>query len=87
MAFLIYYYLLRRSWSAVAASGATYITPNVASLMIGWTTGEKVVALEIAAIILVLASIAMLPLGVKSAQSKQRAEQAKGPALMGLYII
>ncbi|MGY5810114.1 DMT family transporter [Rhizobium sp. LEGMi198b] len=61
MAFLIYYYLLQEL-GAVAASGATYITPNVA-LLIGWATGEKVGVLEIAAIILVLTSIAMLQLG------------------------
>ncbi|NSZ66058.1 hypothetical protein G6L16_023600 [Agrobacterium tumefaciens] len=47
---------------AVAASGATYITPNVA-LLIGWAVGEKVGTLEIAAIILVLTSIAMLQIG------------------------
>jgi drug/metabolite transporter (DMT)-like permease len=61
MAFLIYYYLLQEL-GAVAASGATYITPNVA-LLIGWATGETIGLLEIAAIILVLASIAMLQLG------------------------
>ncbi|QTK80565.1 Integral Membrane Protein [Agrobacterium tumefaciens] len=61
MAFLIYYYLLQEL-GAVAASGATYITPNVA-LLIGWVTGEKVGVLEIAAIILVLGSIAMLQIG------------------------
>jgi len=68
MAFLIYYYLLQEL-GAVAASGATYITPNVA-LLIGWGAGEKVGVLEIAAIILVLASIAMLQIG------RQRAMQA-----------
>ncbi len=67
-AFLIYYYLLQEL-GAVAASGATYITPNVA-LLIGWGAGEKVGVLEIAAIILVLASIAMLQIG------RQRAMQA-----------
>ena len=61
MAFLIYYFLLQEL-GAVAASGATYITPNVA-LLIGWAAGEKVGILEIAAIILVLASIAMLQIG------------------------
>lgn len=61
MAFLIYYYLLQEL-GAVAASGATYITPNVA-LLIGWAAGEKVGILEIAAIVLVLASIAMLQIG------------------------
>jgi drug/metabolite transporter (DMT)-like permease len=70
MAFLIYYYLLQEL-GAVAASGATYITPNVA-LLIGWATGEKVGVLEIAAIILVLASIAMLQIG------RQQATQAAG---------
>lgn len=60
MAFLIYYYLLQEL-GAVAASGATYITPNVALLM-GWATGEKVGLLEFAAI-LVLASVAMLQIG------------------------
>jgi drug/metabolite transporter (DMT)-like permease len=61
MAFLIYYYLLQEL-GAVAASGATYITPNVA-LLIGRAVGEEVGVLEIAAIILVLASIAMLQIG------------------------
>jgi len=60
-AFLIYYYLLQEL-GAVAASGATYITPNVAFL-IAWAAGEKVGILEIAAIVLVLASIAMLQIG------------------------
>ncbi len=72
IAFLIYYYLLQEM-GAVAASGATYITPNVA-LLIGWATGEKVGALEIAAIILVLASIAMLQIG------RQQATRAAGAA-------
>lgn len=70
MAFLIYYYLLQEL-GAVAASGATYITPNVA-LLIGWAAGEKVGVLEIAAIILVLASVAMLQIG------RQRATQSVG---------
>lgn len=61
MAFLIYY-CLSQELGAVAASGATYITPNVA-LLIGWAVGEKVGILEIAAIILVLTSIAMLQIG------------------------
>ncbi|WP_165928302.1 hypothetical protein [Rhizobium sullae] len=37
-------------------------SPNVA-LLIGWATGKKVGILEISAIILVLASIAMLQIG------------------------
>lgn len=61
MAFLIYYYLLQEL-GAVAASGATYITPNVA-LLIGWFVGEEIGILEISAIILVLAGIAMLQIG------------------------
>jgi drug/metabolite transporter (DMT)-like permease len=61
MAFLIYYYLLREL-GAVAASGSTYITPNVA-LLIGWMAGEKIGIFEIAAVILVLASIALLQIG------------------------
>ncbi|MGO6949687.1 DMT family transporter [Rhizobium johnstonii] len=65
MAFLIYYYLLQEL-GAVAASGATYITPNVA-LLIGWATGEHVGMLEIAAIILVLTSIALLQIGRQKA--------------------
>ncbi|UDF30775.1 UNVERIFIED_ORG: DMT family transporter [Roseateles sp. XES5] len=76
MAFLIYYYLLQEL-GAVAASGATYITPNVA-LLIGWAAGEKVGALEIAAIILVLASIAMLQIGRQ--QAMQAARAAAGPS-------
>lgn len=79
MAFLIYYYLLQEL-GAVAASGATYITPNVA-LLIGWATGEKVGALEIAAIVLVLASIAMLQIGRQKAvrQAQQCEAAAAGP--------
>lgn len=73
MAFLIYYYLLREL-GAVAASGATYITPNVA-LLIGWAAGEKVGVVEIAAIVLVLASIAMLQIG-----RQQAAQTAAAPA-------
>ncbi|MDR6951127.1 drug/metabolite transporter (DMT)-like permease [Ancylobacter sp. 3268] len=61
MAFLIYYHLLQEL-GAVAASGATYITPNVA-LLIGWAAGEPVGILEIAAIVLVLTSIAILQIG------------------------
>lgn len=72
MAFLIYYYLLQEL-GAMAASGATYITPNVA-LLIGWAAGEKIGMLEIGAIILVLASIAMLQIG------RRQAAQAAGAA-------
>ena len=60
-AFLIYYFLLQEL-GAVAASGATYITPVVA-LLIGWATGEKVGLLELAAVVLILGSIAMLQIG------------------------
>jgi drug/metabolite transporter (DMT)-like permease len=70
MAFLIYYYLLQEL-GAVAASGATYITPNVA-LLIGWAAGETVGMLEIAAIVLVLASIAMLQIGRQRALRETR---------------
>lgn len=68
MAFLIYYYLLQEL-GAVAASGSTYITPNVA-LLIGWMAGEKIGIFEIAAIILVLASIALLQIGRQRAVRK-----------------
>lgn len=71
MAFLIYYYLLQEL-GAVAASGATYITPNVA-LLIGWFVGEKVGLLEIAAIVLVLSSVAMLQIGRHCATQQARA--------------
>jgi drug/metabolite transporter (DMT)-like permease len=60
-AFLLYYFLLQEL-GAVAASGSTYITPTVA-LLIGWVVGEKVGVLEVSAIALILASIAMLPIG------------------------
>ncbi|MBA8879104.1 DMT family transporter [Phyllobacterium myrsinacearum] len=60
-AFLLYYQLLEKL-GAVAASGATYITPVVA-LLIGWINGEDVGILELAAVILILGSIAMLQLG------------------------
>ncbi|MEZ0212183.1 MAG: DMT family transporter [Xanthobacteraceae bacterium] len=75
MAFLIYYYLLQEL-GAVAASGATYITPNVA-LLIGWATGEQVGILEFAAIILVLASIAMLQIGRQRAVKQAVAATAR----------
>ncbi|WP_245639910.1 DMT family transporter [Paraburkholderia heleia] len=61
VAFLIYYYLLQEL-GAVAASGSTYITPTVA-LLIGWAAGERVGILEVAAIALILASIALLQIG------------------------
>lgn len=61
IAFLIYYFLLQEL-GAVAASGSTYITPTVA-LLIGWIAGEKVGFLEVSAIALILASIAMLQIG------------------------
>ena len=67
IAFMIYYYLLQEL-GAVAASGATYITPNVA-LLIGWANGESVGILEMAAVLLVLASIAMLQIGRQRAIS------------------
>ena len=53
---------LLQQLGAVAASGATYITPNVA-LLIVWAAGEVIGLLEIAAMILVLASIALLQIG------------------------
>jgi drug/metabolite transporter (DMT)-like permease len=62
IAFLIYYYFLLQELGAVAASGSTYITPTVA-LLIGWVAGEKVGVLEVTAIALILASIAMLQIG------------------------
>ena len=66
IAFLLYYYLLQEL-GAVAASGATYVTPIVA-LSISWFAGEPVGTLEIAAVSLVIASIAMLQLGRERAQ-------------------
>jgi len=60
-AFLIYYFLLQEL-GAVAASGATYITPMVA-LLIGWAAGEKVGIFEVGAVVLILAGIAMLQIG------------------------
>lgn len=67
-AFLIYYFLLQEL-GAVAASGATYITPIVA-LLISWGVGETVGILELAAVVLILASIALLQIG------RQRAVRA-----------
>lgn len=69
-AFLIYYYLLQQL-GAVAASGATYITPVVA-LLIGWAVGEPIGPLEIAAVLLILGSIALLQIG------RQRAVRTSG---------
>jgi drug/metabolite transporter (DMT)-like permease len=60
-AFLIYYFLLQEL-GAVTASGSTYITPIVA-LAIGWAAGEEVGMLEVTAVILILASIALLQIG------------------------
>lgn len=60
-AFLLYYFLLQEL-GAVAASGATYITPVVA-LIISWFAGEPIGLLEIAAAMLVIASIALLQIG------------------------
>jgi drug/metabolite transporter (DMT)-like permease len=74
IAFLIYYFLLQEL-GAVAASGSTYITPTVA-LLIGWAVGEKVGALEVAAIALILASIAMLQIGRQRAV-RQTAQSAR----------
>lgn len=73
MAFLIYYYLLQEL-GAIAASGVTYIAPNVA-LLIGWATGEKIGLLEVAAIVLVLASIGMLQIGRQRAIKKTELPQ------------
>lgn len=72
-AFLIYYFLLQEL-GAVAASGATYITPVVA-LIIGWGAGEQVGPPELAAVTLILVSIAMLQIG------RQRAVQGTPPAM------
>lgn len=68
-AFLIYYFLLQEL-GAIAASGATYITPTVA-LLIGWAAGEKVGIVELAAVVLILASIAMLQIGRQRAARKR----------------
>ncbi len=68
IAFLIYYFLLQEL-GAVAASSSTYITPTVA-LLIGWVAGEKVGVLEVTAIALILASIAMLQIGRQRAAHK-----------------
>lgn len=65
-AFLLYYYLVQEL-GAVAASGATYITPIVA-LSISWLVGEKVGLIEIGAVALVIASIAMIQVGRQAAQ-------------------
>ena len=77
-AFLIYYFLLREL-EAVAASGSTYITPVVA-LLIGWATGEKVGILELAAVVLILASIAMLQIGQLRAVHGTTSSQKMVPA-------
>jgi len=60
-AFLIYYFLLREL-GPVAAAGSTYLSPVVA-LLIGWAAGERVGALELTAMALILTSIAMLQVG------------------------
>lgn len=69
-AFLIYYFLLQEL-GAVASSGSTYITPVVA-LGISWLAGEKVGGLELAAVVLILASIALLQIG------RQRSARSTG---------
>jgi drug/metabolite transporter (DMT)-like permease len=77
-AFLLYYYLLQEL-GAVAASGATYVTPIVA-LSISWIVGEPVGILEIGAVSLVIASIAMLQIGRQRAQRGSVAISAIIPA-------
>jgi drug/metabolite transporter (DMT)-like permease len=77
-AFLIYYFLLQEL-GAVRASGSTYITPIVA-LAIGWAAGEEVGMLEVTAVILILASIAMLQIGRQRAvRETDRLVSAAGP--------
>jgi drug/metabolite transporter (DMT)-like permease len=61
IAFLIYYFLLQEL-GAVAASSSTYITPVVA-LLIGWACGERLGLLEGVAIVVILASVAILQIG------------------------
>ncbi|MBB5415011.1 drug/metabolite transporter (DMT)-like permease [Paraburkholderia atlantica] len=59
--FLLYYFLLQ-DLGAVVASGAVYITPVIA-LLIGWAAGEQIGQLEIAAMFLILGSLAILEIG------------------------
>jgi drug/metabolite transporter (DMT)-like permease len=56
--FLIYYYLLEQL-GAVASSSANYLAPAVA-MLIGWALGERFGLLELVAIALVFASIALV---------------------------
>ncbi|MGO7133577.1 hypothetical protein AB9E06_22255 [Rhizobium leguminosarum] len=65
-----------KSWAQSRPRGATYITPNVA-LLIGRAAGEIIGVLEIAAIALVLTSIAMLQIGRQRAlkQPEQAADE------------
>jgi drug/metabolite transporter (DMT)-like permease len=58
VAFLMYYYLLDEL-GAVASSSANYLAPAVA-LLIGWGLGEQFGMLELVAIVLVFASIALV---------------------------
>ncbi|MGP8432769.1 DMT family transporter [Paraburkholderia fungorum] len=74
VAFLMYYFLLQEL-GAVAASGSTYITPTVA-LLIGWAAGERVGVLEVAAITLIIASIAMLQIGRRTVGETERSVRA-----------
>jgi drug/metabolite transporter (DMT)-like permease len=74
VAYLIYYFLLQEL-GAVASSGSTYITPVVA-LLIGWIAGEKVGIAEVAAIALILVSIALLQIGRQRA-AREMLESAR----------
>jgi drug/metabolite transporter (DMT)-like permease len=67
VAFLIYYFLLDEL-GAVASSSANYLAPAVA-LLIGWALGERFGLLELVAIALVFASIALVQVAQQRALS------------------
>lgn len=65
LAYLIYYYMVQQL-GAMGASGATYL-PAVVAVIIGAAVGEKVTALELAALVLILGGVALIQLGGRKA--------------------
>lgn len=65
LAYLIYYYMVQRL-GAMGASGATYL-PVVVAVLIGAAVGEKVTAVEYAALVLILGGVALIQIGGRRA--------------------
>ena len=62
-AFLIYYFIIE-NLGPVRASGATYIAPVVA-VIIGAAVGERITALEILALALILGGVVLIQTGMR----------------------